>query len=174
MSKTLTGFRLPHCLAPVVGGGGCLVAGLFSVNRSFRILFWTAAKPKSGAKTALGPPRGFPLKSVAIRLELGTILISRRTSSTFWAPAVSLEVVRGPSGRRVSIRGGPMRQQRLQKNLAAQGVSSPVTWSGPALPRPRLVRGRRAGAGQFPTRSCETQGFAAANLIEARAFETAS
>jgi len=37
MSKTPTGFRLPHCLAPVVGGGGVLGAGLFRVNRSFRI-----------------------------------------------------------------------------------------------------------------------------------------
>ena len=36
--KDLTGSRLPHCLAPVVGGGGVLGAGLFRVNRSFRIL----------------------------------------------------------------------------------------------------------------------------------------
>src|SRR5579859_5714865 len=34
--KDPTGFRPPHCLAPVVGGGGYLVAGLLGVNRSFR------------------------------------------------------------------------------------------------------------------------------------------
>ena len=38
MSKTETGFRRPHCLAPVVGGGGYLVTGLFSVNRAFQLL----------------------------------------------------------------------------------------------------------------------------------------
>lgn len=35
MSKTETGFRPPHCLAPVAGGGGYLVADLDRVNRSF-------------------------------------------------------------------------------------------------------------------------------------------
>jgi len=174
MSKTLTGFRPPHCFAPVVGGGGYLVTGLFGVNRAFQLLRQFQEPPGSSRKNHPGPPRGFPLKSVAIRLELGTLLISRRTSSAFLAPAVSLEVVRGPSGRRVSIRGGPGRQQRLQKNLAAEGASSPVTSSAPALPHPRLGPGRRAGAGQCPTRSWETQGFAAAHLIEAQAFETAS
>ena len=33
--KDPTGSRPPHCLAPVVGGGGYLVAGLFGVNRYF-------------------------------------------------------------------------------------------------------------------------------------------
>ena len=141
MSKTLTGFRLPHCLAPVVGGGGYLVTGLFGVNRAFQLLRQIQEPLGSGRKNHFGPPRGFPLKSVAIRLELGTILISRRTSSTFWAPAVSLEVVRGPSGRRVSIRGGPMRQQRLQKNLAAQGGQQPGHLVG-ARPAPSATRAR--------------------------------
>ena len=36
MSKTQTGFRRPHCFAPVVGGGGYLLTGLFRVNRSFQ------------------------------------------------------------------------------------------------------------------------------------------
>ena len=34
--KDPTGFRPPHCLAPVVGGGGYLLTGLFRVNRSFQ------------------------------------------------------------------------------------------------------------------------------------------
>jgi hypothetical protein len=144
MSKTLTGFRLPHCLAPVVGGGGYLVTGLFGVNRAFQLLRQIQEPLGSGRKKHFGPPRGFPLKSVAIRLELGTILISRRTSSTFWAPAVSLEVVRGPSGRRVSIRGGPMRQQRLQKNLAAHGSRGVITPAGSAFAPCRPVRGSYA------------------------------
>ena len=34
--KDPTGFRRPHCLAPVAGGGGYLVADLFGVNRPFQ------------------------------------------------------------------------------------------------------------------------------------------
>ena len=34
--KDPTGFRRPHCFAPVGGGGGYLLAGLFGVNRSFQ------------------------------------------------------------------------------------------------------------------------------------------
>ena len=34
--KDPTGFRRPHRLAPVAGGGGYLVAVLLGVNRSFR------------------------------------------------------------------------------------------------------------------------------------------
>ena len=36
MSKTRTGFRRAHCLAPVAGGGGYLLSRLGSVNRPFR------------------------------------------------------------------------------------------------------------------------------------------
>ncbi len=63
MSKTETGFRLPHCLAPVVGGGGCLEADLFSVNRSLRLFRQTPECLEFCAKTALGPPRSFPHQS---------------------------------------------------------------------------------------------------------------
>jgi hypothetical protein len=60
MSKTVTAFRRPHCLAPVAGGGGYLVADLFGVNRSFRTFL-----PRSGSsgiwrKVRIGPPRGNP------------------------------------------------------------------------------------------------------------------
>ena len=34
--KDPTDLRQPHCLAPVAGGGGYLVADLFGVNRSFQ------------------------------------------------------------------------------------------------------------------------------------------
>lgn len=36
MSKTVAGFRPPHCLAPVAGGGGYLGGRPFPVNRQFR------------------------------------------------------------------------------------------------------------------------------------------
>jgi hypothetical protein len=48
--KDPTGFRPPHCLAPVVGGGGYLVAGLFRVNRSFRTFWPTPEAPEFGQK----------------------------------------------------------------------------------------------------------------------------
>jgi len=84
MSKTATGFRPPHCFAPVVGGGGYLLTGLGGVNRPFRAF---ATFPRSlgfGRKNHRGLPRGLPRWSVAIRLRLGKILISNRTSSAFW------------------------------------------------------------------------------------------
>jgi hypothetical protein len=36
MSKTVAGFRPPHCLAPVAGGGGYLGGRPFPVNLQFR------------------------------------------------------------------------------------------------------------------------------------------
>ena len=63
MSKTETDFRQPHCFAPVVGGGGCLEADLFSVNRSFWLFRQTLETPEFSAKTVLGPPRSFPHQS---------------------------------------------------------------------------------------------------------------
>ena len=60
MSKTVTGFRRPHCLAPVVGGGGYLVADLFGVNRSFRTFSPNPGSPGIWRKNRTGPPRGNP------------------------------------------------------------------------------------------------------------------
>ena len=72
----------PHRLAPGVGGGGYLVAPVFRVNRPFRAFFLAAGRPGfeerfTAAKAALkrknhpGLPRGFPHRSVAIRLKAG-------------------------------------------------------------------------------------------------------
>jgi hypothetical protein len=60
MSKTVTSFRQPHCLAPVVGGGGYLVADLFGVNRSFRTFPPSPGHPEFWRKNRTGPPRGNP------------------------------------------------------------------------------------------------------------------
>ena len=49
-----------------------------------------------------GLPRGFPPSSVAIRLRLGTILVSKRISSALSAPVVSFRLRPAPSGRRLS------------------------------------------------------------------------
>jgi len=55
-------FRRPHCLAPVAGGGGYLVAGLFRVNRSFPTFFAPPSEPDFGAKITAGR-RGASLTS---------------------------------------------------------------------------------------------------------------
>ena len=70
----------PHRLAPGVGGGGYLVAPVFRVNRLFRAFFSlpggpgfeersATAKAGSERKNHCGLPRGFPHRSVAIRLK---------------------------------------------------------------------------------------------------------
>jgi hypothetical protein len=65
--KDPTAFRRPHCLAPVAGGGGYLLAGLFRVNRSFQTFLPRPGSPvelpKFGAKITAGlrgttPKRG--------------------------------------------------------------------------------------------------------------------
>ena len=62
--KDPTGFRPPHCLAPVVGGGGYLLADLFGVNRSFQTFpshpEIPEGLPENGAKTTPGRQRGNP------------------------------------------------------------------------------------------------------------------
>ena len=75
MSKTSTGFRPPRCLAPADGGGGLLESRHRSVNRSVRTFPPTPGFPNFGAKTAQGPPGGFPQKVQAIRLRLRKIAI---------------------------------------------------------------------------------------------------
>ena len=78
--KDPTGSRPPHCLAPVAGGGGYLVADLFGVNRPFQAFPPHPEShdelPKFGAKITAGL-RGTTPNSVAIRLELGKIPIRR-------------------------------------------------------------------------------------------------
>jgi hypothetical protein len=58
--KDPTGFPLPHCLAPVVGGGGYLLTGIFRVNRSFQTFLRGPGFPGFDRKNHRGPPRGFP------------------------------------------------------------------------------------------------------------------
>ena len=59
--KDPNGLRRTHCLAPVVGGGGYLVTGLFGVNRPFQGLCDNSENPGFGRKNHRGLPRGFPL-----------------------------------------------------------------------------------------------------------------
>ena len=58
--KDLIGFRRPHCFAPVGGGGGYLVTGLFSVNRPFRALRHFREPPDLAAKITAGCPGASP------------------------------------------------------------------------------------------------------------------
>ena len=48
--KDPTGDCQPHCLSPVGGGGGYLVAGLFGVNRSFRTFLAALVSQEFGRK----------------------------------------------------------------------------------------------------------------------------
>ena len=100
----------PHRLAPGVGGGGYLVASVFRVNRPFQAFFsppgrpgfeerWTATEAALKRKNHPGLPRGFPHRSVAIRLEPGTYRPSGGKSRTFWSPWLTL-------------RGGPRSEER--------------------------------------------------------------
>lgn len=73
------------------------MTGLFGVNPAFQLLRQFQELPGTGRKNHPGPPRGFPLESVAIRLKLGTILKAKQISSAFrsllpvsicsWSPA---------------------------------------------------------------------------------------
>ena len=82
MSKTETDFRQPHCFAPVVGGGGCLEADLFGVNRSFGF-FEKPWKLQNLAQKPFSARRGAFLISPTIRLKSGTISPTAGKSSPF-------------------------------------------------------------------------------------------
>jgi hypothetical protein len=132
MSKTRTGFRRAHCLAPVVGGGGYLVAGLGSVNRPFRLLRQFRETPEFGRKNRLGLPRGFPHRSVTIRLRLGNILISNRISSALFGACRRFDVSPAPSGRRLSSGRPPGCQPVLFRTPGPIPGSSGSSNQGPA------------------------------------------
>jgi hypothetical protein len=63
MSKIVAGFRPPHCLAPVAGGGGYLGGRLFPVNRQIRL---------SERKFRTSPPEGQRLPQDVRRRHDGT------------------------------------------------------------------------------------------------------
>src|SRR6185503_3361677 len=102
--KDPTGFRPSHCLAPVAGGGGYLVAGLIGVNRSFRTFPPRPGGHGGSRKTAQKPhraARGATLvQSVTIRLRLGKISISGRIARGVLAPFRTAWNWPRPSGRR--------------------------------------------------------------------------
>jgi hypothetical protein len=52
--KDPIGSGRPHCFAPVVGGGGYLVASVFRVNRPFPAFLPTRENPNFGEKNAPG------------------------------------------------------------------------------------------------------------------------
>ena len=86
------------------GGGGYLLTGLFSVNRSFQTFLRAPVSREIAslvtqdltAKITAGR-RGASLKSVTIRLKAGNILIWNRKSSALWA-AISDRGVYVPGG----------------------------------------------------------------------------
>ena len=148
MSKTRTGFRRAHCLAPVVGGGGYLLTGLGSVNRPFGAF---ATIPRNLRIWPQKPPRaaeGLPSVSVTIRLRLGNILISTRRSSAFRRLS-SLRCEPRPSGRRLSsgrppgcqpvLFRGPLDELRKFR-IFEPGPRCKVGRANPPSPQPRGCR----------------------------------
>jgi hypothetical protein len=89
--KDPTGFRPPHCLAPVVGGGGYLVAGLLGVNRSFRTFAShpeiPGGLPENGAKTTPGRQRGNPRTVGSDSIEARENIHFREKSKGVIAPS---------------------------------------------------------------------------------------
>ena len=104
MSKTVTAFRRPHCLAPVVGGGGYLLAGLFRVNRSFQTflphLESPEGLPKNSAKTTPGRQRGNPRTVGSDSIEARENIHFREKSKGVVAPFRTAWNWPRPSGRR--------------------------------------------------------------------------
>ncbi|WP_165842748.1 hypothetical protein, partial [Phenylobacterium deserti] len=85
MSKTQPELR-PHCLAPVVGGGGYLVAGLFTVNRLFRTFCDNFGSSDFGANIAAGR-RGVAPKIRSDSIEVREDIHLEKESKRFSAPS---------------------------------------------------------------------------------------
>src|SRR5579859_264116 len=102
--KDPTGSRPPHCLAPVVGGGGYLLAGLFSVNRSFQTFpphpGNLSRSPKNGAKTTPGRQRGNPRTVGSDSIEARENTHLRWKSKRLVGPRQTVRNWPRPSGRR--------------------------------------------------------------------------
>jgi hypothetical protein len=148
MSKTRTGFRRAHCLAPVVGGGGYLLAGLGSVNRPFWAFATIPRNPRIWPQKPSRAAEGLPSKSVTIRLRLGNILISNRISSAFRS-LPSLRCEPRPSGRRLSSGRPPGCQPILFQDprlipgslrIFKPGPRFEVWKANPPFPQPRGCR----------------------------------
>jgi hypothetical protein len=85
--KDPTGLRLPHCLAPVVGGGGYLLTGLDGVNRPFLAFATFPRTPDLTAKITSGRPGGFPRKSGSDSIEARENTHFEPNFKRFLAPA---------------------------------------------------------------------------------------
>lgn len=138
MSKTETGFRPPHCLAPVVGGGGYLWIGLFGVNRPFQAFRGAPGRPGIWPQKPPRAAEGLPshVRSDSIEARENTHpgeKIKRLFSRPFFVSVCA--PTRAGGGYLVA-------------------VSLPVnrSLSGPRPPAPRYSGYRRTGVASEPPR----------------------
>ena len=157
MSKTATGFRQPHCLAPVVGGGGYLVADLFGVNRSFRTLPARRRKLRNWAQKPFRGRRGASLitvRSDSIEARENTHLLEK-IKGLIWPPSLSPEsgparagggyLVGAPEGVNVLSRRSPARGKSfLRKGSKRWEKARYGVDHGRSNPRRRLAVGALA------------------------------
>jgi hypothetical protein len=104
--KDPTGSRRPHCFAPVVGGGGYLLAGLFGVNRSFQTFAPHPDRSGKRRKNHTGPPRGNPHTVGSDSIEARENIHSQEKSKGLVGPFQTPWDWPRPSGRRYL--GGPL------------------------------------------------------------------
>jgi len=134
MSKTPIGSRRPHCFAPVVGGGGYLVAGLFGVNRSFRTFSHRPDHSGIWRKNHCGPPRGFPHKSLAIRLKVRNLTKTpEKIKRLFQTTPPSQALLKAPKKSGVSSRRPPSCQPRREAFRTRPETSEPIRTAIPGL-----------------------------------------
>jgi hypothetical protein len=100
--KDPTGFRPPHCFAPVVGGGGYLLTGLGGVNRSFRTFCDNPVARNLTAKIAAGR-RG-------ASLQVRDDSIEAREHTHF---KTKIKRLMGRQGRRLAMCSGPKREAAI-------------------------------------------------------------
>ena len=131
MSKTVTGFRPPHCLAPVVGGGGYLVAGLFGVNRSFQTFPPNPDRSGKSAKTTPGRQRGNPRTVGSDSIEAAELSDFGSKRKGFLEASVSAPKRRRPSGRRLSSCRLAARQSILSVFFAGLRINRGLTIRNP-------------------------------------------
>ena len=88
MSKIPIGSRQPHCLAPVVGGGGYLVRADPLVNQAFQPFCFFRNRSFEGRSKPPGKPRGYPSTQSSDSIEARKLTDpTNRGKKLFQAPA---------------------------------------------------------------------------------------
>lgn len=141
MSKTRTGFRRPHCLAPVGGGGGYLVTGLSRVNRPFQLCV-ISEKPRIWPQKSPWAAEGHPSKVRSDSIEARENTHSEAPVKHLFGACRLFDVSPAPSGRRL-ISGRPPGCQPILFRTPERFSDKQIFNSGPHLHDPKVnLRGR--------------------------------